>query len=99
MAAPRIEFSHDISDVLFWSEDTTPNLCATTKPAASAPSVLPYNKHNPTENMTAQDKVKDTVREEAQRVANLASDAAQSGAYLYPIRVWISFPMRSSSQY
>ncbi|TIA37469.1 hypothetical protein D6C78_04719 [Aureobasidium pullulans] len=36
--------------------------------------------------MTAQDKVKDTVREEAQRVANLASDAAQSGAYLYPIR-------------
>ena len=87
MAAPRIEFSHDISDVLFWSEDTTPNLCATRKPAASAPSVLPYNKHNPTENMTAQDKVKDTVREEAQRVANLASDAAQSGAYLYPIRV------------
>lgn len=49
--------------------------------------------------MTAQDKVKDTVREEAQRVANLASDAAQSGAYLYPIRVWTSFPMRSSSQY
>jgi hypothetical protein len=38
-------------------------------------------------NMTAQDKVKETVREEAQRVAELAQDAAQSGAYLYPIRV------------
>jgi hypothetical protein len=37
--------------------------------------------------MTAQDKVKETVREEAQRVAELAQDAAQSGAYLYPIRV------------
>lgn len=37
--------------------------------------------------MTAQDKVKETVREEAQRVAGLAQDAAQSGAYLYPIRV------------
>ncbi|KAG9581751.1 hypothetical protein KCV01_g15272, partial [Aureobasidium melanogenum] len=36
--------------------------------------------------MTAQDKVKETVREEAQRVAGLAQDAAQSGAYLYPIR-------------
>ncbi|KAI5203977.1 hypothetical protein E4T39_03888 [Aureobasidium subglaciale] len=36
--------------------------------------------------MTAQDKVKNTVREEAQRVASLANDAAQSGAYLYPIR-------------
>ncbi|KAI4748646.1 hypothetical protein E4T50_01074 [Aureobasidium sp. EXF-12298] len=36
--------------------------------------------------MTAQDKVKETVREEAQRVAELAQDAAQSGAYLYPIR-------------
>ncbi|KAI5271279.1 hypothetical protein E4T47_05423 [Aureobasidium subglaciale] len=36
--------------------------------------------------MTAQDKVKNTVREEAQRVAGLANEAAQSGAYLYPIR-------------
>ncbi|KAI4847653.1 hypothetical protein E4T44_04398, partial [Aureobasidium sp. EXF-8845] len=36
--------------------------------------------------MTAQDKVKETVREEAQRVAELAQEAAQSGAYLYPIR-------------
>lgn len=43
--------------------------------------------------MTAQDKVKETVREEAQRVAGLAQDAAQSGAYLYPIRVPSSLPM------
>lgn len=43
--------------------------------------------------MTAQDKVKETVREEAQRVAGLAQDAAQSGAYLYPIRVSDTMPM------
>lgn len=43
--------------------------------------------------MTAQDKVKETVREEAQRVAGLAQDAAQSGAYLYPIKVSSSLSM------
>lgn len=43
--------------------------------------------------MTAQDKVKETVREEAQRVAGLAQDAAQSGAYLYPIKVPSSLSM------
>jgi hypothetical protein len=43
--------------------------------------------------MTAQDKVKETVREEAQRVAELAQEAAQSGAYLYPIRVMNAMSM------
>ena len=37
--------------------------------------------------MTAQDKVKETAREELQRVTDLARDAAHSGAYLYPIKV------------
>lgn len=47
--------------------------------------ILEINLHQRT--MTAQDKVKQTAREEAQRVADLARDAAQSGAYFYPIKV------------
>ena len=57
----------------------------------SSSTPLFYSKHSHSPQistiMTAQDKVKETVREEAQRVAELAQDAAQSGAYLYPIRV------------
>jgi hypothetical protein len=58
---------------------------------------LLYSKHTHSPRvsaiMTAQDKVKETVREEAQRVAELAQEAAQSGAYLYPIRVMNAMSM------
>jgi len=37
--------------------------------------------------MPASDKVRETVRQEADRVSGLAQDAARSGAYLYPIKV------------
>jgi hypothetical protein len=61
---------------------------------------LLYSKHTDSPRvsaiMTAQDKVKETVREEAQRVAELAQDAAQSGAYLYPIRVMNAMSMTTS---
>lgn len=33
------------------------------------------------------DKIKEVAVEEADRIKTLASDAARSGAYLYPIRV------------
>ena len=33
------------------------------------------------------DKIKEVAVEEAERIASLASDAARSGAYLYPLRV------------
>lgn len=33
------------------------------------------------------DKIKDVAVEEADRIKSLASDAARSGAYLYPLRV------------
>lgn len=33
------------------------------------------------------DKVKEVAVEEAERIKNLAADAALSGAYLYPLRV------------
>lgn len=39
------------------------------------------------------DKIKEVAIEEADRIKSLASDAARSGAYLYPIRV----SMRGSS--
>jgi hypothetical protein len=35
----------------------------------------------------AADKVKEVAIEEADRIKHLATDAARSGAYLYPIRV------------
>lgn len=37
--------------------------------------------------MPASDKVKETVRKEAEAVGALASEAARSGAYLYPLKV------------
>lgn len=37
--------------------------------------------------MPASDRIKAVVREEAERVADLGSEAARSGAYLYPIKV------------
>lgn len=37
--------------------------------------------------MTAQDKVKQTAVEEAQRVRDLAVEAVNSGAYFYPVKV------------
>lgn len=37
--------------------------------------------------MPASDKIKETARAEAERVSNLANEAARSGAYLYPLRV------------
>ncbi|KAL1301562.1 hypothetical protein AAFC00_005799 [Neodothiora populina] len=36
--------------------------------------------------MTAKDKIKETARQEAERVGNMAGDAARSGAYLYPLK-------------
>jgi hypothetical protein len=33
------------------------------------------------------DRVKEVAVEEAERIKNLAADAARSGAYLYPLRV------------
>ena len=36
------------------------------------------------------DKVKEVAVEEADRIKSLATDAARSGAYLYPIRVSLS---------
>lgn len=32
------------------------------------------------------DKIKETAKEEVQRVSNLAQDAAKSGAYIYPLK-------------
>lgn len=37
--------------------------------------------------MAAKDKVPQAAKDEVNRVANLASDAARSGAYFYPIKV------------
>lgn len=37
--------------------------------------------------MLASDKIRDTARHEAERVGGLASEAARSGAYLYPLKV------------
>ena len=37
--------------------------------------------------MPASDTIKETARDEANRVAHLAQDAARSGAYMYPIKV------------
>ncbi|KAF1344852.1 hypothetical protein BDV97DRAFT_362665 [Delphinella strobiligena] len=36
--------------------------------------------------MLASDKIRDTARHEAERVGGLASEAARSGAYLYPLK-------------
>lgn len=44
------------------------------------------------------DKIKEVAVEEAERIKTLASDAARSGAYLYPLRVslvpipWATLP-------
>lgn len=40
------------------------------------------------------DKVKEVALEEADRLKNLAADAARSGAYLYPLRVGCFLPLR-----
>jgi hypothetical protein len=40
------------------------------------------------------DKIKEVAVEEAERIKTLASDAARSGAYLYPLRVSV-IPMGS----
>ena len=37
--------------------------------------------------MSAQDKVKETVVEEVERVKAISEDAVRSGAYLYPVKV------------
>lgn len=37
--------------------------------------------------MAASDKVKQTAKDEAKRVSAIAQNAAQSGAYLYPLKV------------
>lgn len=36
--------------------------------------------------MTTSDKIKQTAQEEVNRVTDLAKDAVQSSAYLYPIK-------------
>lgn len=38
------------------------------------------------------DKVKEVAIEEADRVRNLAQEAAKSGAYLYPVKVCLLTP-------
>ena len=40
------------------------------------------------------DRVKEVAVEEAERLKNLAADAALSGAYLYPLRVCSSLLWR-----
>ncbi len=41
--------------------------------------------------MSAKEKVKQTVLEDVERVKALSSDAARSGAYLYPLKVgWLA---------
>ena len=38
------------------------------------------------------DKMKEVAIEEAERIKTLTTEAARSGAYLYPIRVGAKFP-------
>jgi hypothetical protein len=43
------------------------------------------------------DKVKDVAKSEALRIGSLAGNAAKSGAYMYPIKVTITFTYASTT--
>lgn len=43
--------------------------------------------------MPASDKVRETVREEAEKYSGLAADAARSGAFLYPLKGNVAPPV------
>lgn len=44
------------------------------------------------------EKAKEVAIEEADRIKSLAQDVARSGAYLYPLRVWIATPRTKSER-
>lgn len=50
-------------------------------------SSLLRNHYTLYDTMTTTDKVKQTAKDEVNRVSGLAQEAAKSGAYIYPLKV------------